>query len=114
MPEWPGPAAFPERTRLMAGRKKPWHRGQYQADAALVRQNANRNPSTRCISCGKTLVEIRKVKPWAKWTAGHLEDSQVGGQLGPECGPCNYGRGAAYGNRMRRNRQVNNPRSRNW
>lgn len=97
---------------MMAGKKKPWHSGDYQARAAKVRQLANMNPSTRCISCGLTLDEIHRTRPDARWTAGHLVDSQIGGQLGPECHPCNYGRGASAGHRRRR--QRNNPRSRNW
>ena len=99
----------------MAGKKKPWHQGRYAADAALVRKMANMNRATRCMTCGLTLEEIRRVKPAAKWTAGHVVDSQVGGQLGPECSPCNYGRGAAVGNRRRRTgRIVANPSSRRW
>jgi hypothetical protein len=98
----------------MAGRKKPWHSGRYQADAALVRRMAYLNPGTRCITCRRTLAEIRLVHPTVKWTAGHLIDSEVGGQLGPECSRCNYSRGAAMGNRRRRTRVVRNPSSRDW
>lgn len=82
--------------------KPPWHRGRYHQQAAAVRRAANANPSTRCWRCGRTLAEIRKAKPHARWQAGHLVDGQVGGPLAPECSPCNTGAGAAMGNRKRR------------
>lgn len=85
----------------MAKVKAAHHRGSYQVAAARVRALANANPATRCWRCGLTLAEVRTSKPQARWTAGHLNDGQVGGPLAPECSPCNYGNGAARGNRMR-------------
>lgn len=78
------------------------HRGSYQVQAKRVRDRANADPGSRCWRCGLTLAEVRKRKPHAKWTAGHLIDGQVGGRLAPECSPCNMGAGATEGNRRRR------------
>lgn len=82
---------------------KPAHyQGSYHVQARRVRQHAYANPNTRCWRCTLTLAEIRKTKPRAKWTAGHLVDGQAGGPLAPECSPCNYANGARTGNRRRR------------
>jgi hypothetical protein len=83
--------------------KGPHHRGSYQVTAARVRAIANADPATTCWRCGLTLAEIRLHRnPKARWTAGHLNDGQVGGPLAPECSPCNYGAGATHGNNQRR------------
>lgn len=97
----------------MSGRKKPWHSGGYQRYAALVRAHAYRNPSTVCMTCKRTLAEIRREHPNAKWTAGHVNDSETNGLLGAECSRCNYSRGATYGNQRRRPMRVNRS-SRQW
>lgn len=93
----------------MGKTKQPWHRGTYQQRSAKVRAAAYAQPATRCWRCRCTLAEIRtigrgdgKPKPRAKWTAGHVIDSQVDGNLQPECSPCNFGAGAAMGNQRRR------------
>lgn len=73
---------------------KPAHyRGSYHVDSAHVRAMAYANPETLCWRCGRTLAQIRQVKPRARWTAGHLIDSLPGGPLAPECSPCNYAAG---------------------
>lgn len=83
----------------MPSKPKPAHyRGTYHVQARLVRAHAYANPNTRCWRCGETLQEIRRRKPRARWTAGHLVDSQPGGALAPECGPCNYAAGARLTN----------------
>lgn len=75
------------------------HMGTYHQASARVRAAAYANPGTRCWRCGRTLPEIRKLKPRAKWTAGHLNDGQVNGPLAPECSPCNYSAGATLRHR---------------
>jgi hypothetical protein len=73
------------------------HRGDYARRARAVRAAAYANPSTRCWQCGRTLAEHGR-----KWTAGHTRDGDPTAPLLPECEPCNFGRGAAMGNRNRR------------
>jgi hypothetical protein len=48
------------------------------------------------------MPEIRKRKPQAFWTAGHVNDGEVGGLVLHECSPCNFSRGARHGNDLRR------------
>lgn len=87
---------------MPAKRKAAHHRGTYQARAKRVTDAAYANPSTRCWRCRRTLAQVQQRKPRARWTAGHVIAGQVGGDLEPECSPCNYGHGARLGNRMRR------------
>lgn len=91
---------------MPAKRKGAHHRGSYHVQSRRVRQAAWADPSTRCWRCGRTLAEVRATKPRARWTAGHLVDGQAGGPLLPECEPCNKGRGAAMGNRLRSNTRT--------
>ncbi len=82
---------------------KPAHyRGSYHVTAAKVRAYAYANPLTQCWRCGLTLDQIRAAHPKAKWTAGHLIDSQPGGPMLAECGPCNYSAGGRLRHRTRR------------
>ena len=83
------------------------HGPRYRTLAKLVRDAANRNPDTRCWSCGKTIADHprRNGKP-QHWTAGHLRDGQPDHtltltDLRAEASGCNYSRGASYGNRQR-------------
>lgn len=80
----------------MSGTRKPWHAGNFARRARAVRDAANRNPDTRCWRCGRTKAEHGR-----PWHAGHLNDSEIGGPLAPECEPCNTSHGAAHGNRNR-------------
>ena len=93
----------------MARRPTPVHyRGNYQADARRVRAAAYADPSTRCWRCGHTLDRCkphRNGKP-ARWTAGHVIDSDPTSPLLPECSPCNKSAGATYGNRLRGARRA--------
>jgi hypothetical protein len=85
--------------------KGPHHQGSYQVRAAKVRAQANADPSTRCWRCGKTLAQHparHKTGAPARWTAGHIIDGQVGGQLAPEVSTCNYSAGATLGNQRQR------------
>ena len=66
------------------------HRGDYTVRARHVRAIANANPSTLCWRCGRTLHEHG---PKARWTAGHVIDGEIGGELRPEASTCNYGAG---------------------
>jgi len=87
----------------MTGRPgRPHHQGGYARQARLVRAAANANPLTRCARCGEL---ARRGDPW---TAGHVNDGEVGGQLRPEHRSCNASAGAAYGNQLRE------PRSERW
>lgn len=98
----------------MAKVKPAHHRGSHQVRARRVVEAANANPDTRCWRCGRTMAEIRRTKPRARWTGGHLHDGQVDGQLAAECSPCNYGAGATMGNRRRSNRPPTTPRTTDW
>jgi hypothetical protein len=80
---------------------KPHHMGDYKRRARAVRLAAEADPRTRCWQCGLTAAEHGQ-----PWTAGHVVDGQVGGELRPECRRCNYGRGAAMGNRQRGRRTT--------
>lgn len=73
--------------------KQAHHRGTYHRRSRLVVAAARADLSTRCWRCNRTMAEIRKVKPRAIWTAGHLVDGQIEGELRPECSPCNFGAG---------------------
>lgn len=95
----------------MAKTKAAHHRGTHQVRAKAVTDAAYADPMTRCWRCRRTLAEVRATKPKAIWTAGHLVDGQVDGDLAAECSPCNYGRGAAMGNRRRRAKPGTSPRT---
>ena len=82
--------------------KAPHHRGDFDRRSRAVKAAAYASTDTRCWFCGRTLAEIRRYKPTARWTAGHVVDGQVNGELRAECSPCNYGRGAAMGNAQRK------------
>lgn len=79
----------------MSAPKPQHHRGSYQRLAKRVTDAAWANPATRCIRCGLTLQAHKPHRngrrPW--WTAGHLVDGQVDGELGPEASTCNYAAG---------------------
>ena len=83
---------------------KPAHyRGNYHVRSRQIRDAAYADPTTRCWRCHRTLPECRphrNGKP-ARWTAGHLIDSDPTSPLLPECSPCNKSAGARYGNRLR-------------
>lgn len=102
----------------MAKTKAAHHRGTHQARARKIVDQANANPDARCWRCGRTLAEIRRRRPRARWTAGHVVAGQVDGELRAECSPCNYGHGATLGNRRRGRRVGLAPdplnRSRTW
>lgn len=93
----------------MPKRKAAHHRGSYQVRAKRVTDAAYADPSTVCWRCGRTLEQVRRRfrrRSSVRWTAGHVVDGQVDGELRPECSPCNYGRGAALGNRHRGRRSA--------
>ena len=71
--------------------KAAHHKGSYHVQSRHVRTLAYANPSTLCWRCGKTLPEHG---PRARWTAGHVIDGQIGGELRPEASTCNYAAGA--------------------
>lgn len=92
----------------VARRKHPWHSGTYLVQSRKVRERAAANPATRCWRCGLMLHQCRphrNGKP-ARWTAGHVRDSDPTSPLLPECSPCNKSAGAAYGNRLRGARRA--------
>ena len=97
--------------------KAAHHRGTHQRRAEKVVAAAKRNPLTRCWRCNRTMAEIRRTKPHARWHGGHLVDGQIDGPLKAECSPCNLGAGARLRNaRAKKNRprvdRLN--RSRSW
>ncbi len=82
---------------------KPLHyQGKYHVQSATVRAVAYADQLTTCWRCGRTLREVKQIRPRARWTAGHLIDGMVDGPLAPECSPCNYAAGARLGNARRR------------
>lgn len=78
------------------------HRFGHGPRAKALTDAANANPRTTCWVCGLTLAQMRRIKPQAFWTAGHVIDGQVGGELRAEHSTCNFSRGARSGNAMRR------------
>ena len=85
----------------MAHHKGAHHRGGYQRAAKRVTTAAYLDRTTTCWQCSRTLEEVHRLHPDAIWTAGHVIDGQVNGELRAECSPCNYGRGASAGNLQR-------------
>jgi hypothetical protein len=81
---------------------KAHHAGSFPKRSALVRRMAYADPSTRCWRCGRTLPEHG---PRARWTAGHVIDGQIDGELRPEASTCNYSAGA----RLRHERKRRGP-----
>ncbi len=79
------------------------HSGDYQVRAQAVRDAANSDPNTKCWRCGKTLAEHEPHKGGkpARWTAGHIIDSDPTSPLAPEASTCNYIAGALTGNARR-------------
>lgn len=86
------------------GRHRAHHQGTYARRAAAVRAAATANPDTLCWRCGRTLAEHEPHRDGRApfWTAGHLIDGQIEGQLAPEASTCNFAAGAALGNATRR------------
>jgi hypothetical protein len=78
------------------------HRHGHNRRAKALNTAANADPNTRCWQCGLTLAQVRRRKPRAFWTAGHVKDGEVGGLMLHECSACNFSRGAARGNELRR------------
>lgn len=75
----------------------------YRRTAAIVRRLAAANPGTRCWRCGRTLAEHpphATGKP-ATWTAGHVTDGQIDGELRPEASTCNFAAGGTRAGRLR-------------
>ncbi len=86
----------------MPGKKRAHYSGDYWKRSAVVRHQAQADPTTRCWRCGLTLDEVRRtVNPTATWDAGHLRDGDPHSPLRPECSPCNRSNGARVGNARR-------------
>lgn len=87
----------------MAKQKAAHHRGTYQVTAKRVTDAAYQNPYQQCWRCHLTLPQVQAKYPRRRvhWTAGHLVDGMTDGPLAAECSVCNYGHGAAMGNRRR-------------
>lgn len=79
----------------MSGTKKPWHNSQHDAAARILNAQADADPTTRCWRCGRTMAEIRRTKPRARWQAGHLIDGVSAAGYGHECSECNARAGQA-------------------
>lgn len=88
------------------------HRGTYHVASAKCRAAAYADPSTRCRRCRLTLTEARRRwGPRVRWTAGHVNRAEVGGQLLPECSHCAGREGASITNSRRKTRTVKVSRS---
>lgn len=100
-------------------RAKPaHHQGRYRTEAPRIVAAANADPETRCWRCGLRIHECRphrNGKP-AHWTAGHLNDGEVDGDLAPECSSCNASAGAQLAARRSHEARQRNARntSRDW
>ena len=81
--------------------KAPHHTGTYQQRAARVRAAAYANPNTRCWRCGRTLEQIRRIRPRTRWDAGHIH-GPTHPALAPECSWCNRADGARQVNAQRK------------
>ena len=87
---------------------KPAHyQGSYHVRSRIVRQAAYADLTTRCWRCGRTLDQHppHKTGKPARWTAGHVIDSDPTSPLLPEASTCNYREGAKLGNRRLRAKQ---------
>jgi hypothetical protein len=80
--------------------KASHHRGTYHQHSRAVVFAARAHPGTRCWRCHLTFDEYaaRYGQRAAAWTAGHVNDGEVGGQLLPEHHRCNSSAGATSGN----------------
>lgn len=72
------------------------HKGTFHVRSKRIRDAAYADPETRCWRCGFTLAERQAQFPLRDvvWTAGHLNDSEVEGELAAEDSVCNFGQGA--------------------
>lgn len=88
--------------------KKPWHAGSYHVTSRRIREQAAADPLTQCWRCGRTLDQHppHKTGKPARWTAGHVVDSDPTSPLLPEASTCNKSAGARYGNRLRGARRA--------
>jgi hypothetical protein len=89
----------------VANTKAAHHRGTHQARARRIVTTANADPMTTCwCGCGMTLIDARRRYPRRRvhWTAGHVRNGEINGELRAELSCCNYARGARYGNKLRR------------
>lgn len=89
----------------MARQKPAHHRGSHQADAARIVEAAKADPSTRCWKCKRTIVEVRRSEPNARWIGGHVVAGQVGGPYKAECSVCSNREGADITNAKRRGKR---------
>lgn len=104
-------------TTVTGKRGKAHHAGTYATDARLVRAQAWADPATRCWRCHLTHAEYATLHGdrAARWTAGHVVDGQVGGELKPEHARCNYSAGTRLLNAIQRGRpRTRNQHTRTW
>lgn len=92
----------------MPSKRRAHYRGRYAADAAAVRAAAYARPNTRCMSptCKHDNGTLAEHRPGARWTAGHVVDSQIGGRLQPEVDECNFAAGGRLSHQRRRFRTL--------
>lgn len=87
----------------MAKAKGEHHRGSFDRRAKRVRDAANADADTRCWRDGLTLAEHEPHRDGtpARWTAGHVIDSDPTSPLMPEASTCNFAAGGVSGQRRR-------------
>jgi hypothetical protein len=92
----------------MAGRFRGHYAGDYKRRAQAVRDAANADPATRCMSpvCvagNGTLAQHPRTRTGERptWDAGHVRDGDPMSPLQPEVSTCNRSAGARLGNRRR-------------
>lgn len=88
--------------------KKPHHTGTYDKASRAVVAAAYANPGTQCWRCGRILTQHSPTKTGnpPRWSAGHVVDGQINGELRPEVLSCNSRAGARLGNAQRRPRTA--------
>lgn len=96
-------------------RPRAHYSGDYQTRRRYLIAAANRDPTTLCWRCRRTLADhpAHKNGRPAYWTAGHIRDGDPTSPLAAEASTCNYKAGGRLGSQRRRGGNGN-PNSRQW
>ncbi len=68
---------------------------------AVVIPQAYANPDHQCPTCGRTLAEIQRVTPKARWDCDHVIPGSLEAGVRARCSPCNRADGARATNAKR-------------
>ena len=84
----------------MAG--KAWHADPlFKRLRAAVIPRAYANPDHRCPTCGRTLAEVQRQTPGARWDCDHVIPGSLAAGVRARCSPCNRADGARMTNTLR-------------